>query len=138
MNTLNGMLILISCTWLATGAQAGSREDLLGRYASEAKASDPQFSSFSTTRGQALHTARHGTGKPDTPACTACHGDSPRNPGRTRTGKAIDPMAVSANSSPYTDPAKVEKWFRRNCNEVLGRACSPQEKGDWLAYMISQ
>jgi hypothetical protein len=44
-------------------------------------------------------------------------------------------MAVSVTPTRYLDPAKVEKWFRRNCNEVLGRACSPQEKGDWLTYM---
>ena len=38
----------------------------------------------------------------------------------------------------YADPAKVEKWFKRNCNEVLGRACTPLEKGDWLSFMRSQ
>jgi hypothetical protein len=47
-------------------------------------------------------------------------------------------MAASANPARYSDPAKVEKWFRRNCNEVLGRECSAQEKGDWLSYMISR
>jgi len=31
----------------------------------------------------------------------------------------------------------VEKWFKRNCNDVLGRACSAQEKADFTAYMIS-
>jgi hypothetical protein len=47
-------------------------------------------------------------------------------------------MALSASPARYTDPAKVEKWFKRNCNEVLGRECTPQEKGDWLSFMISQ
>jgi hypothetical protein len=47
-------------------------------------------------------------------------------------------MAVSVSPLRYTNTAKVEKWFKRNCNEVLGRECTAQEKGDWLAYMTSQ
>jgi hypothetical protein len=87
---------------------------------------------------EALYRDRHAGGKPDTPACTSCHAKDPRTPGQTPTGKAIDPVAVSASPDRYTDSAKVEKWFRRNCNEVLGRQCTPVEKGDWLTWMISQ
>ena len=47
-------------------------------------------------------------------------------------------MAASVTPKRYTDPAKVEKWFKRNCREVLGRECTVQEKGDWLSYMLSQ
>lgn len=31
---------------------------------------------------------------------------------------------------------KAEKWFRRNCNDVLDRACTAQEKGNILAYLM--
>jgi hypothetical protein len=31
----------------------------------------------------------------------------------------------------------VEKWFKRNCSDVLGRACSAQEKGDLLAWLAT-
>lgn len=138
MKTLPTMLLLLLGAAMASAVQAGPREDLLARYAQEAKANDPRFTSFSATRGQEQHLARHTSGKPDTPSCSQCHGDKPRNAGRTPTGKSIEPMAVSATPTRYTDAAKVEKWFRRNCNEVLGRACTAAEKGDWLAYMISQ
>ena len=47
-------------------------------------------------------------------------------------------MAASASTARYTDPAKTEKWFKRNCKEVLGRECTAREKGDWLAYMMKQ
>jgi hypothetical protein len=47
-------------------------------------------------------------------------------------------MAVSTTPDRYTDAAKVAKWFRRNCKSVLGRECTAQEKGDFLAFMISQ
>ena len=70
------------------------------------------------------------------PACTSCHTDSPLNPGQHAvTGKAIRPLAVAANGERFSEPAKVEKWFARNCKEVLGRTCTPAEKADFVAYM---
>lgn len=89
-------------------------------------------------RGKTLYAKTFSGGKPDTPSCTSCHGDDPRAPGRSRTGKTIEPMARSVTPSRYGDPAKVEKWFKRNCVEVIGRECTAQEKGDWLAYMSAQ
>ena len=35
----------------------------------------------------------------------------------------------------FTDPAKTEKWFRRNCTEVLGRECSAAEKADFIQFL---
>lgn len=70
------------------------------------------------------------------PACTRCHTDNPLNAGQHAvTGKAIRPLAVAANGERFSDPAKVEKWFGRNCKEVVGRACTPGEKADFVAYM---
>ncbi len=123
---------------LTSAVHAGPREDLVSRYAAEARAADPAFAGFSAARGETLHITRYASGKADTPACTSCHGDDPRVAGRTRSGKAIEPMAASASTERYTDPAKAEKWFKRNCKEVLGRECTPREKGDWLAYMMKQ
>lgn len=68
--------------------------------------------------------------------CTSCHSNDPRQPGKhVKTGKPIEPMAISANSQRFTDPEKVEKWFLRNCRQVLGRECTPQEKGNVLTYL---
>jgi hypothetical protein len=119
-------------------AAAGARDDILARYAAEARQSNLGFAGFSAERGQAFHERSFAGGKAETAACTACHGPDPRRPGRTPAGKAIDPVAVSAAPARYTDPAKVEKWFKRNCSEVLGRPCTALEKGDWLTYMSRQ
>jgi hypothetical protein len=54
-----------------------------------------------------------------------------------KTGKPIAPLAPAANTERFTDAAKSEKWFRRNCNDVVGRPCTTQEKGDVLAYLMS-
>jgi hypothetical protein len=78
------------------------------------------------------------TGKPDTPSCTTCHTTDPRKTGQTRAGKDIEPMAASANSKRYSEQAKTEKWFGRNCNNVLGRECTATEKGDFITFMLAQ
>lgn len=131
-------IVLAALLPLSAASLAGPREDLLDRYAATAKTADPRFAGFSAARGEAFHNKRFGSGKPDTPACTSCHTGAPREAGRTPAGKTIEPMALSVSASRYTDPAKIEKWFRRNCNEVLGRECTPLEKGDWLSYMMSR
>lgn len=70
------------------------------------------------------------------PSCTACHTDNPAQPGRHAiTGKTIKPLAPIANAERITDPAKVEKWFARNCKEVVGRECSAGEKADFIAFL---
>ena len=54
-----------------------------------------------------------------------------------KTGKSIEPLAPAVNPQRFSNPAKVEKWFRRNCNDVLGRACTAQEKGDVLTWLTT-
>ena len=44
-------------------------------------------------------------------------------------------MAPAFNAERFTDAAKVEKWFRRNCNDVVGRECTAAEKADVLAWL---
>jgi hypothetical protein len=53
------------------------------------------------------------------------------------TDKSISPLAPAFNSKRFTDEAKVNKWFKRNCNDVLGRECSSLEKADVMAYLNS-
>ena len=127
------LLIGLANLALSNSSLAGPREDLLAQYASATKVSQ-----FSTGRGQELHTRAFAGGKAETPACTSCHGKDTRGAGQTLTGKPIKAMAASVTATRYTDAAKVEKWFKRNCTEVLGRECTTQEKGDWLSYMLSQ
>ena len=91
----------------------------------------------SAARGKAFFLATHTGGKPDTPSCSTCHTKDPRNQGQTRAGKTIAPMAVSKTPDRFTDPAKVAKWLRRNCNTVLGRECTPGEAADIIAYFAS-
>ncbi len=70
-------------------------------------------------------------------SCASCHGSPPVVNGRhAATGKAIAPLAPAFNAEAFTVTSKVDKWFRRNCQDVLGRACRADEKADVLAYLI--
>jgi cytochrome c peroxidase len=127
----------------AAPAVAGPAQSVvLDRYAAEAQAgakgAAPSFAGYSAERGKALFLASPAGGKPDTPSCTSCHTSTPTQPGRTRAGKPIGPMAVSAKADRYTDFAETEKWFGRNCDSVLGRRCTPVEKGDFITFMLTQ
>lgn len=114
------------------------RDAILAALASMAKQAEPGFAGFSAARGEAFWTATHPGGKPDTPSCTTCHTNDPTKAGQTRAGKAIEPMAVSVNPKRFTDAEAVTKWFTRNCNSVLGRACTATEQGDVLTYLSSK
>lgn len=93
---------------------------------------------FNAAAGKALWTSQHeGRGQPR--SCTTCHSANLKQTGKhVRTGKTIKPMAPSVNPKRLTDPAKVEKWFTRNCKWTLGRPCTAQEKGDVLSFINSQ
>ena len=135
-HTLRATLVALLLA-VAGASQAGVREDLLAQYATTAKTDNAAFSGWSAARGKELHTQKFTSGKADTPSCTTCHSTDPRASGRAPSGKTIDAMAVSATPSRYTDAAKVEKWFRRNCMDVLARECTAGEKADVLAYLSS-
>ena len=115
-----------------TGAQ--TPQDLQRGYEAAARAEAPGFSGFSAQRGEAFFQSPHGGDW----SCSTCHTRDPLAPGKhTVTGKSISPLAPAANPARFTDAAKVEKWFKRNCNDVLRRDCTAAEKGDVLAYLLS-
>jgi hypothetical protein len=88
----------------------------------------------SAERGHQFFTIRHGREW----SCSSCHGEVPVKTGKhASTGKTIAPMAPAFNPDRFTDEAKVEKWFRRNCNDVVGRECTPTEKADVLTWLLT-
>lgn len=121
----------VAALLLMAGAASAdpARDAIISGYADEAGVA------LEAARGEALFMADHTGGKPETPSCTTCHTRDMTASGQTRAGKEIAPMAVSVTPDRFTDIDKVEKWFGRNCNSVLGRACSAQEKGDILTWL---
>ncbi|EKV29792.1 Ubiquinol--cytochrome c reductase, cytochrome B subunit [Caenispirillum salinarum AK4] len=123
----------------ASAGDAADRAAILSGYAEQAAADDPGFSGFTAARGEDLFRTRWAGGDARTPACTACHTEDPRAQGRNaKTGRPIEPAAVSVEPDRFTDIDEVEKQFRRDCDSVLGRACTAREKGDYITFMQEQ
>ena len=84
-------------------------------------------------KGKLFFTTRHGGEW----SCASCHGTPPTAQGKhASTGKSIAALAPAFNPKAFTDTAKVDKWFRRNCNDVLSRECTAVEKADVLAWLL--
>ena len=129
----SGLALIVAIGLAAQPALAETPAQILDSIQNTAKAA-PGFQGFSAARGETFFKAKQGNDL----SCASCHTDNPAAPGKhAKTGKAIDPIAPSANAQRFTDPAKVNKWFKRNCNDVLSRACTPQEQGDFLTYLLS-
>lgn len=117
---------------LALAAGAASAADPLPAIQRSARSAG-NFTGFSAERGAAFFRTKGSDW-----SCATCHTVDPRRPGRhTVTGKAIEPMAPAVNPRRFTDVAKVEKWFKRNCKDVLDRECTALEKGDVITYLRS-
>ena len=88
----------------------------------------------SAERGKVFFNARHGGEW----SCASCHNAPPTTEGKhANTGKAIAPLAPAFNAKAFTEVAKVDKWFRRNCKDVLSRECTAAEKADVMAYLVN-
>ncbi|MDO8652388.1 MAG: DUF1924 domain-containing protein [Undibacterium sp.] len=116
-------LVLLS----ANAAWAVSPSEMLQSYeASSGKAS--------AQRGEQFFTGKHGKDW----SCASCHTATPnKTTEHIVTGKSIEPLAPAANAKRFTDLAKSEKWFKRNCKDVLSRECSAQEKADVIAWLLT-
>lgn len=125
---LFGLIIMTPLTAIAAGSVV---PQMLQGYQSEGAGP------FDAARGQAMWNETHvqsKTGK--AVSCATCHGtDLSQSGTHAKTGKLIEPLSPKANPARLTDPAKIEKWFTRNCKWTLGRACTAQEKGDFLSYI---
>lgn len=127
-------ILVILSAFAAAGVQAAAPADYSSALAAEARRADARFAGFSAARGETFYRGSHGGDW----SCATCHTDNPTAAGsHAVTRKPIKPLAPAANPERFSDAEKIEKWFRRNCNDVLKRACTVQEKGDLLAYLLT-
>lgn len=131
------LLLVMVASQTALAANA-ARNAILAAYATQAKSENPAFAGFSAQRGEALYRSKN-SANPDAASCATCHTDDPTRAGRhVKTGRVIEPVAVSANPKRFTDAEKVEERFVRDCKSILGRTCSATEKGDYVTFLASR
>ena len=122
------LLVALCASACMAAAQAATPAEIAAGYTAAAGAP------ASPARGEQFFTATHGREW----SCASCHTASPVTAGKhASTGKSIGALAPGFNPARFTDPAKVEKWFRRNCNDVAGRECTAAEKADVLAWLMT-
>ncbi|MDP1821684.1 MAG: DUF1924 domain-containing protein [Archangium sp.] len=131
---LVGLGVVLLLWRLMPIGSAEAATPLLSRYEAGARAEDPTFTRFDAARGRALYFEEH-DGRTGKSSCATCHTSDATKTGRSPVGKIIDPLAPSANPERFTDAAKADKWFDRNCKQVLGRTCTSRERGDFLTYL---
>lgn len=126
--TAHAWLVAASCAGFSLMAHAVTPAEQLAGYTAQAGVpAQPQ-------RGQQLFTTTHGKAW----SCASCHTAQPTVAGKhASTGKSIGPLAPAFNAERFTDSAKTEKWFRRNCNDVMRRECTAAEKADVLAWLLT-
>lgn len=125
--------LVVATVFTAQAAMAETPAEILAMIKAEAS-SAPGYQEFSAARGETFFHVKHG----DEWSCSSCHTDNPMNEGKhAKTEKVIKPLAPAANAERFTELKKVEKWFKRNCNDVLNRECTAQEKGDVMTYLLS-
>jgi len=128
-----GLLFAVIVGMAAQPALAESPEGLLESLRAEASGT-AGFQGFSAARGETFYKNKHG----DDWSCSSCHTLNPAAEGKhAKSDKLIKPLAPSANPERFTETKKIEKWFKRNCNDVLDRECTALEKGDFLAYLLT-
>ena len=119
---------------ISANALAEAPDNFIKLYGEQCKHENPSFQGFDPDRGRQLYSMQNASDW----SCATCHTEDPKGLGEhCETHKKIKPIAPSANPDRFTDAAKVEKWFKRSCKDVLGRECSAQEKGDFLVYLAS-
>lgn len=129
--------LAMSALLLSFNALAVTPQELLKQYEAQARTGNAAFAGFSAERGATFFKTERAHSNGKQVSCATCHTADPRNQGKTRANKVIEPMASIANPQRFTDEAKVEKWFGRNCRDVLERTCTAQEKGDFIQYLVN-
>ncbi len=131
-----GALVVLALWRAMPEAEAATPpQPLLGQYRKEARGEAPGFQE-DPARGRALYFAEH-VQKGERLSCATCHTQDARAQGRSPVGKRIDALAPSANPERFTERKKADRWFDRNCKQVLGRTCSAAEKADLLSYLLT-
>ncbi len=127
---MNRFLLILACCAAAPAAAEVPQRILAGLMADAGGRASP-------LQGEKLFRGKFSGGK-SAACCGDCHGDDAKLPGRhNQSQQTINPLAPVAQGNRFSDAARVEQGFRRDCPEVLGRACTPREKADFTAYMIS-
>lgn len=139
------LFALLSLSSVSAYADAVTAQKIADKYAATAKVVDSSYVGLSAEEGKTFFNREVIQFKGDvkTPgkaiACASCHTSNPADTGKhILTGKAIKPLSPVVNPKRFSSVKDVEKKFTKHCNEVVGSDCTPQEKGNYIAYLLTE
>lgn len=125
--TIKKTLLVFAALTTGNVAFSATPQELIRGY-------EAQSAKASPIRGEQFFNVKHGKEW----SCATCHENPPNHDTKhIVTGKLIKPLSPNVNADRFIDQAKVEKWFKRNCGDVLGRECTNQEKADVLSWLAT-
>ncbi|HEX5364769.1 MAG TPA: DUF1924 domain-containing protein [Gallionella sp.] len=130
------LLALLALASISAQADVVTATKAAGDYGLWAKKLNPK-STLSAEAGRAFYTKKVEVAGKDL-SCAACHTDNPANPGKhNETGKPIKPMAPAVNPQRFSNIQKSAAGFSKHCQDLYGKDCSPQDKGDFITYLLT-
>lgn len=106
---------------------------------SEAVKESPEFKDFDYKRGEKIFFTKNIGKKGELISCASCHGEDLKKEHQNHfTGKSIEALSPKANPQRFTQKSEIEKWLKRNFNDVFVREGTALEKGDVITYIINQ
>lgn len=131
------LIILLGLTAFSAQADEASAAKLAKKYEGIAKGNDSTYKGLSATDGQAFFNQKV-TVKGKEVACASCHTANPADAGKhIVTGKPIRPLSPVVNPKRFSNTDKVEANFTKHCNDIIERDCTAQEKGNYIAYLLT-
>ena len=139
------LLTMLATASMQVYADAETAQKIADKYAATAKAADANYAGLSAEEGKTFFNREVIQFKGDTKnpgkaiACASCHTANPADTGKhIVTGKSIKPLSPAVNAKRFSSVKNVEKKFTEHCNEVVGSDCTPQEKGNYIAYLLTE
>ena len=133
MKLIFTLLLLISISY------ASVVDEYLVTLGAQAKVENPNFKGFDAKRGEIIFTSKHIGKKGKEVSCVSCHGDDLSKRSKNFfTAKEIEPLSPKANPNRFSEVKTIEKWLRRNFNDVYNREGTTLEKGDVVTYIINK
>lgn len=122
-------------SWPAQAGVVGAKQ-FADQYAAHVKGIDPSYK-LTANAGRAFYVKKY-TRKGKEESCSSCHTDSPANEGKhAESGKPIQPLSPAVNAKRFSNLQHVEENFTKHCQDIIGRDCTPQEKGDYITYLLT-
>jgi len=130
------LFVALGMASLSANAGIVGAKQFAERYAAHVKKTDASYR-LTADAGRNFYVKKY-TRRGKEESCTSCHTDNPANAGKhSETGKPIRPLSPVTNPKRFSTLQQVEENFTKHCHNIIGRDCTPKEKGDYIIYLLA-